>query len=147
MKRSILYLMMVATILLSAPIGALAQAPTSNVVNMQYLKTKSPENGTPSARDSLIAIYNDNVVKKNDKIISHREYAHFFTANSKDYLIIEEYKDLASMEEAFTMSTELEKKAWPDATQRKAFFDAMEAYFEEWHGDALYHMNPKLSKN
>jgi hypothetical protein len=62
-------------------------------------------------------------------------------------MVIEEYKDLASMEKANAMIDELEKKAWPDATQRKAFMDAMNAYFENWHGDALYSINAKLSKN
>ncbi len=147
MKRTIVYLVMVTTILLTASSGTWAQTPTGNLVNVQYLKMKRPEKGTTSARDSLIAIYNDNVIKKNDKILSHREYVHYFTSSSKDYVIIEEYKDMASMEEAFTMSTELEKKAWPDEMKRKAFMDAMGSYFEDWHSDALYHLNVKLSKN
>jgi hypothetical protein len=88
-------------------------------------------------RDSLVAIYNANVTNKNDKILSHREYDHYFTASSSDYMIVEEYKDMAGMEEAFKMNDELEKKAWPDERKRKAFMDTMGAYFETWHGDDL----------
>lgn len=145
MKRTIVFAVIVTAILMAATTGTWAQAST--LVNVTTLKTKWPEKGSASARDSLIAIYNDNVVKKNDKILSHREYAHYFTGSSQDYLIIQEYKDMASMEDAFEISTELEKKAWPDATQRKEFMDAMGSYFENWHGDGLYHSNPKLSKN
>ena len=147
MKRTIYYLLMVITIVIASMSSMQAQTSESTLVNVQSMKVKWPEKGTASARDSLIAIYNANVVNKNDKILSHREYAHYFTGSSQDYLIIEEYKDMASMEEAFKMSDELEKKAWPDATKRKAFMDAMGAYFENWHGDGLYHSNPKLSKN
>ena len=146
MKNFIMYMMMAVIIILSTSTGLFAQA-TTNLVNVTSLKTKWPEKGTASARDSLIAIYNDNVVKKNDKILSHREYAHYYTGNSQDYLIVEEYKDMASMEEAATISNDLEKKAWPDAMKRKEFMDAMGAYFENWHGDGLYHSNPKLNKN
>ena len=60
---------------------------------------------------------------------------------------MEEYKDMASMEKAAIRYEELEKLAWPDEAQRKAFLAGMNAYFEMWHGDAIYSTNPKLSKN
>jgi len=147
MKRTIVSLMVVMAIILSTSAGVYAQASGERVVNVTSFKTKWPEKGSQSARDSLVAIYNTNVTNKNDKILSHREYWHYYTASNKDYLIVEEYADLASMEAAGKMDDELIKKAWPDEAKRKAFFDAMEAYFEDWHGDALYHTNPKLSKN
>lgn len=147
MKRTIVSLVIIAAIVLAVSTGANAQASTSNLVNITSLKTKWSEKGTASARDSLIAIYNANVVNKNTYILSHREYAHYFTGNNTDYVVVEEYKDMAGMEAAFTMNTDLEKKAWPEAAKRKEFMDAMGAYFENWHGDALYHLNPKLSKN
>ena len=118
-----------------------------NVVNVQKHKLRWPENGTAEIRDSLLTIYNDNIVRKNEYILSHREYYHFFTESNLDYLVIEEYKDLASMEASFRKTTELEDKYWPDEAARKAFFDAMDSYFETWHGDHLYHINPRLSKN
>lgn len=130
------------------PNQASAQPGTENftTVNVQMMKTKMPENGSIIKRDSLIAIYNENVVKKNEFVLSHRELVHWFTANNKDYMIIEEYKDFASMENAFKKFEELEKNAWPDEKKRKEFMDAMGSYFEDWHGDALYRSNPKLSK-
>ncbi|MEO6133062.1 MAG: hypothetical protein ABIQ02_14540 [Saprospiraceae bacterium] len=147
MKKTIVSLVIIAAIVVTVSTGANAQASTSNLVNITSLKTKSPDKGSPGARDSLIAIYNSKVIDKNTYILSHREYTHYFTASNSDYLVVEEYKDMAGMEASFEMNTELEKKAWPDAMKRKEFMDAMGAYFETWHGDALYHMNPKLSKN
>lgn len=125
-----------------------AQPGTENyvTVNVQMMKTKMPEKGSLKQRDSLVAIYNNNVVKKNEHILTHREYSHWFTSNNKDYMVIEEYKNFEAMTKAFEMSTELEKKAWPDEKKRKEFMDAMNAYFEDWHGDALYRINPDLSK-
>ena len=147
MKKTLNKLALVAIILGLMPVAASAQMENQNVVNLQRLKTKWPEKGSAQIRDSLIAIYNDNVIKKNDKILSHREYSHFFTSDNKDYIIMEEYKNMATMEEAWKMNTELEKKAWPDEKKRKDLMDAMGAYFEDWHGDAIFHTNPKLSKN
>ena len=140
--------MMIAALCCFMAAQTSAQPGTENykTINVQMMKTKHVENGSIKQRDSLVAIYNNNVVKKNDKILSHREFSHWFTANNKDYMVIEEYKDLASMEEAFKLSDELEKKAWPDEKKRKEFMDAMNAYFEDWHGDNLYRMNPDLSK-
>ena len=129
------------------PIAVSAQNENQNIVNVSRLKTKIVEKGTPQMRDSLIAIYNANVIKKNDLILSHKEYSHFFTADSKDYLVIDEYKSFATMEESWKISTELEKKAWPDEKKRKEFMDSMNAYFEDWHGDNVFHTNAKLSKN
>lgn len=125
-----------------------AQPGTENytTVNVQMLKTKWPEKGTIKERDSLVSIYNDNVIRKNEFVLSHSEYSHWFTANNKDYMVVEEYKDFDSMKKSFDLNTELEKKAWPDEKKRKEFMDAMNAYFEDWHGDALYRSNPKLSK-
>lgn len=147
MKRLTFLMLLMAFVYLFAPGITFAQDPTTTVVNVQKLKTKWPDNGSASTRDSLIAIYNANVVNKNEHILSHREYGHFFTGDNHDYLVIEEYKDLAGMEAAFLRTTELENQAWPDKMKREAFFDSLEAYFENWHGDALYRLNPKLSKN
>lgn len=147
MKKSIWKKFLLPAFVAFAPLTVWAQNSETNVVNVTQLKTIWPENGSGAIRDSLVAIYNDMVVKKNEYILSHREYAHYYTGNSKDYFIIEEYKDMASMEKAADRSSELEKQAWPDKEKAKAFFDAMGAYFEEWHGDGLYRTNPKLSKN
>ncbi len=149
MKKTFSSVMMAVAIMMMMPAGVSAQnnQPPLNTVNMQKLKMKWPEKGTMSQRDSLIAIYNENVTKKNEYILSHREYSHWFTADNKDYIIMEEYKDFTAMEKSFEKNTELEKQAWPDEKKRKEFMDAMNAYFEDWHGDMVFRSNPKLSKN
>jgi hypothetical protein len=147
MKKLFITLTLMIVIMVAVTVPSFSQADMGHVVNVQSMKTKWPEKGTVAARDSLVAIYNTNVINKNTYILSHREYTHYFTGDNKDYLVVEEYADLAGMEAAFKMTTELENKAWPDEAKRKAFMDTMNAYFENWHGDALYHLNPKLSKN
>ncbi|HUR31064.1 MAG TPA: hypothetical protein VMZ69_06500 [Saprospiraceae bacterium] len=147
MKRTIILSMLIVSVSILMRNEALAQNPALTVVNVQQIKLKWPENGTAAERDSLVTIYNQNVVNKNEHVLSHREYTHFFTGSNLDYLVIEEYKDMAGMEASFLRTTELENKAWPDEKKRKEFLKAMNAYFENWHGDALYHLNPKLSKN
>ena len=145
MKKTLAFLI-VAIFLLKMEASAQAGTENFTVVNVQMMKTKWPENGSARERDSLIAIYTENVIRKNQYVLSHRELQHWFTASNKDYIIIEEYKDFDSMTKAFEMYDELEKKAWPDEAKRKGFMDKMTSYFEDWHGDALYRVNPSLSK-
>jgi|GEM_PF-3837670 len=147
MKKLLISAVMVIVIMLCTSPEIWAQAPTGNVAGFTYLKMKHVDGGSPVKRDSLIAIYNANVTNKNEYILSHHEYRHFYTANSTDYVIVEEYKDLASMEKANEMTAQLEDKAWPDKMKKQAFLDAMNAYFENWHGDGIFTTNPKLSKN
>jgi hypothetical protein len=147
MKKHFFTIAFILAIMAAVTVPSFAQADMGHVVNVQQMKTKWPEKGTAQQRDSLIAIYNNMVINKNTYILSHREYAHFFTPDNHDYLVIEEYADLAAMEASFKMTTDLEKKAWPDEAKFKTFMDAMGAYFENWHGDAIYHINSKLSKN
>jgi len=147
MKKLFISVIMVTVIMICSSPEIWAQAPTGNVAGFSYLKMKQVEGGSTTKRDSLIAIYNANVTNKNEFILSHREYRHFYTANSTDYVIVEEYKDLASMEKSGPRNTELEEAAWPDKMKRKEFLDAMNAYFENWHGDAIFSTNTKLSNN
>jgi hypothetical protein len=137
----------VLAISLSANTGAVAQTDNTNFVHFTKLRILWPEDGSMKERDSLIAIYNDNVIKKNALILSHREYTHYFTGDSKDYMIIQEYKDFAAWEASNKMTEDLEKAAFPDEAKRKAFFAMLDKYFEKWHGDALYRTNPKVNKN
>lgn len=145
--KKLLTIIAVSAICLAANTGAMAQPENTNFVHVSKLKILWPEGGSAKERDSLIAIYNDNVIKKNTYILSHREYTHFFTADSKDYMVIEEFKNFAAWEASNKMFEELEKAAWPDEKKRKEFFAMMDKYFEKWHGDALYTTNPKLNKN
>ncbi len=140
-------MIVVATIMICMTSAMQAQAPIGNIAEFTYLKMKHVDGGSAVKRDSLLAIYNTNVTDKNEYILSHHEYRHYYTPNSTDYVMIDEYKDLASMEKANEMISQLEEKAWPDKMKREAFMDAMNAYFENWHGDGIFTTNPKLSKN
>lgn len=147
MKKVNLALTLILLVMLIATTEGFTQANIGNVVNVTTLRMKYVEGGSAVKRDSIIAIYNEKVTKKNEYVLSHREYRHFYTPDNTDYFIMEEYKDMASMEKAAIRYEELEKLAWPDEAQRKAFLAGMNAYFEMWHGDAIYSTNPKLSKN
>lgn len=128
-------LMAVLAIIIAFTASSTAQ--DGKVVAITKLKTIFPENGTARQRDSLIAIYANKVIKNNPLILSHMEMSHWFTSDSKDYMIIETYNKFDDIAKANEMNTELEKKAWPDEKERKAFGDAMAKYFENWHGDML----------
>jgi hypothetical protein len=138
--------LLAAAILLSCCLPAHAQDNNFNVVAITKLKMKMVEGGSRAERDSLIAIYVDKVIKKNSFILSHMECSHWFTDDNTDYIVIEEYKTFDDMTAANEMSIKLEDEAWPDEKQRDAFLDAMNAYFEDWHGDMLMRKYPGTSK-
>ncbi len=72
MKKLLLSLVLAFCVTLAMPALLSAQTPAGNVVNFTYLQTKWPEKGTLAARDSLVTIYNNMVIKKNEFILSHR---------------------------------------------------------------------------
>ena len=109
MKKTLLFAGIFAIVFMGFHGAALGQGENLNLIHITKLKTVMPEDGTFGERDSLIAIYNKNVIDKNDLILSHHEYAHFFTSNSQDYLIVSEYKSFSSWEDAVTKNGELEE--------------------------------------
>jgi hypothetical protein len=146
MKKTLLTIGIAGIALMGFHGSSLAQGENLNLVHITKLKAIMPEDGSFGERDSLIAIYNKNVINKNDLILSHFEYGHFFTSDSQDYLVVEEFKSFSSWEEAVKKNSELEEAAWPDEDKRNAFMDSMDKYFKDWHGDMLMRVNPELSK-
>jgi len=56
------------------------------------------------------------------------------------------YSSLADLEKTGEATQALIKAHWPDEAKRKDFFEKLDKYFENWHGDALYRNVPVLRK-
>ncbi len=82
---------------------------------------------------------------KNPKLLSSRTMSHFFSADSREYVFILEYKSLTDMEAAFLIDDENEKKLWPDKKAREGYDKMWSKHFGH-HADAIYAEIPGTRK-
>jgi hypothetical protein len=88
--------------------------------------------------------YYDKVTSKNDLIIGSEILTHYYTANSSEVLHVSVYKNWEDIEKSNDVSDDLIKKAWPDETARKAFFDKQRSYYTTKHSDEIYTSQPMV---
>ena len=117
-----------------------------------YLKPISKvEDGSADDRKEVLQAWFDNVVKKNDKLLSHMMLMHYWTGSmggsgGRSVILVNEY---ATMEDAMNEDfSELVEKAWPDEEERKAFQKKHSAYWSNYvHEDLAIRWNlVKLQK-
>ena len=123
-----------------------AHAQTGNVFIVQTFKAKMPEGGTAAERDSLYMEWVENVAKKNEKILSHRDFRHYFGQDSRDWIVITEYRSLTDFEATDSINVQLARKRWPDDKKRADFNQKLFRYWEPIHADEVYRILPKFSK-
>jgi len=141
--------MKILLILLFAIFVCLSQtavAQTGNVFVVQTFKTVIPEGGSAAERDSLYSEWYERMAKKNDKIVSRKDFRHYFGQDSRDWVVITEYRNLADFEASESVNSELAQKAWPDSKKRAEFFRKFLRYFEGGHSDEVYRQLTKFGK-
>ena len=104
------------------------------VVTWEYL---SPESGSSAEFDSLSAFWYENVIKKNEFIVSRISMSHMYGSNSSDYVIITEVKSIADLEKVQNRNSELIREVIPDNEERVKYFKAVSKYFGN-HSDEIY---------
>jgi len=133
-KASIVFLLTVA-LAFSGILYAQDEAP--HVYNVVTWESVNPEGGSNAERDSLIAIWTENAVNKNEFILNQIVMTHMYGANSSDYVVITEHNSLGDMEKAGNRNFELFEEYMPDDTQRAEYYDATFKYFGN-HSDEIY---------
>ena len=123
-----------------------ADSQTGNVFVAQTFKAKTPDGGTAAERDSLYMEWLENVVKKNEKIVGRRDFRHYFGQDSRDWVVITEYRSLSDFEIADSLNGQLARKRWPDDKKRAEFFQKLTRYWETVHADEVYRILPKFTK-
>ncbi len=123
-----------------------ANAQQGNIVTMVTYKTEWPEGGRLAERDSLMGLWFENVVKKNVNIIHFQYFTHYYGKDSRDFVVLAEYKSLTDMAIADSMNTVLWRQYMPDAKKRAEFNQKLGRYFERGHSDEIYYILPKFTK-
>lgn len=80
----------------------------------------------------------EKVTKKNEHVMGASYYIHLMTADSRELLYVQNYKDWSAIEKAAKRNVELAKEAWPDEKARKDFFKKRSAYYADFHSDEIY---------
>ena len=94
------------------------------------------EDGSAEDRKEVLQKFFDNVVKKDDRILSHMELMHYWSSSAGGpegwpVIIVNEY---ATIEDALDEdNSALLEKAWPDEEERKAFIKKFYAYWSNGH--------------
>jgi len=88
-----------------------AQNECPHVFTVTTTQFVLPDDGSISEWDSLNTLYMDNVINKNEHIISQRALRHMWRHNSLDLVYITEYKTFADIEKGQERNTELFREA------------------------------------
>lgn len=110
-------------------------------------KTTRPDGGSTAKRDSMLALVQEAVVMKNDKIISRRILNHLYGMDNRDWIVVTEYANWEDVTEAGNVSRELRRKRWPDQEERRAFFTELGTYWLPQHSDQIYTGLSKFEKH
>ena len=113
-------------------------APEGNIMVVTTMETKDNPDGSVAEFDSLNQLYTDNVIKKNNLIISSKSVQNFWGHNNRDYLVMYEVKSWEDVHKANVKNNELFEKAWSTEEERKTYNDAWNKYFTGKHSDEIY---------
>ena len=146
MKKLLFYFaLMCAVNLLLINNNLYAQQEERHFFEVQTFKTVIPEDGSYAERDSLMLEWVKAVQNKNDKFISVRHLRHYYGSDSRDWVVIWEYKSWEDIEAASNKSVELFREHWPDDKERAEFNKKFGKYWTG-HSDEIYREFPKFRK-
>jgi len=115
-----------------------AQDESPHVFTVTTTQFVLPDDGSISEWDSLNTLYMDNVINKNEHIISQRALRHMWGHNSLDLVYITEYNSFADIEKGQDRNTVLFREAWATSEERQAYNNAVNRYFGNRHSDEIY---------
>jgi len=96
-----------------------------NIVYVQTWEFQMPEGGSWAEFDSLATLLNENVTKKNPKIVSQRIIRHQWGSDSRQLIIIREYAKIEDLVlDDDNTGNELFRAHWKTDEERKAFNQA-----------------------
>ena len=135
MKKASIGFLLTVALAFSGMLYAQEEAP--NIFEVTTWEAVNPEGGSNAERDSLMTIFTENAVNKNEFIVNQTIMTHLYGSNSSDYVIINEHKSLGDMEKAQSRNIELFREFMPDDKARAEFFSAVFKYFGN-HSDEIY---------
>lgn len=127
---------MLLTFFFSSTLNAQDESP--HVYTITTTEFTFPDGGSMAEWDSLNTLYMENVVNKNEFIISQRALRHMWGNNSLDLVYITEYKTFGDIEKGQARNTELFRETWTTSEERQEYNRAANSYFGNRHSDEIY---------
>ena len=94
--------------------------------------------GSPEEWRATEKEYMDKVTSKNEYVVGGWYYTHLLTENSNEVLYVQTYPNWEALDKAAARNSELEKEAWPDEEERKAFLEKLNSAYSMFHSDEIY---------
>lgn len=114
-----------------------AQDANGSYFTMTKFKISIPEGGSQAELQEMLNEWQEKIVAGNEHIISERIMRHQSGADSRDLVILTEYKDWNSIDMAGKKQNEIVDAAWATEDERKEFFSKFNKYFGN-HADEIY---------
>ncbi len=127
-------------------IGNIAIAQNESFYTVTTWKVQIPQDGSMAEFSKLLKEFQQKVTQPNPHIASERVMRHLSGSDSRDLVIITEYKSWNAIDAAATKQGELMQNAWGTEEAGKAFFSKLNKYFL-MHTDEMYTELPELAKN
>jgi hypothetical protein len=128
--------MLLFTFFISSQVNAQDEDP--HVYTVTTTQFVFPDGGSIAEWDSLNTLYMENVINKNEYIVSQRALRHMWGHNSEDLVYITEYKSFTDIEKGQARNTELFRETWATSEERQAYNNAVNKYFGNHHSDEIY---------
>lgn len=121
------------------------QEKAPRIVILTTWESVMPPNGSAAERDALLSEWVENILLKNDKILSQKNYGHYYGSSLRDWVVITEYENWNAIDEANKLNQQLMKAHWPEEKDRQMFFRMLSKYFID-HSDEILMEKPKYNK-
>ena len=138
-------MLVVAGMMLVCPVQIQAQDENERPQFVVMTTTHRNFDYEDGSREDWIALekeYLEKVTEKNDFIMSTAVLNHFYTGDNSELIRITTYKTWADITAAQARNDELAEAAWPDESERDAFFKKRNSYFTNHHSDEIYRTIP-----
>ncbi|MFC1536071.1 hypothetical protein ACFL4H_01735 [Candidatus Neomarinimicrobiota bacterium] len=146
-KTTIRVIISLLVIILLIPcLGFTQDKEKPNIVLAVTYIHEHKEGSTVADLDSIWALWDKNVTKKNKYISMQFCVGHLYGSNSSDFLVITEFNggDLDIIAKANEEDTRLEKEWMKDKEDRKAFYTLFTEHFKPKHSDEIYTLFTKV---
>lgn len=82
--------------------------------------------------------YHEKVTMNNEYVMRASTYLHNMTPDNTEFLSVQTFASWEDIGKFADRSSELEKEAWPDEAERKAFLKNLNSYYANEHSDEIY---------
>jgi predicted transposase YbfD/YdcC len=109
-----------------------------NVFHVQTLKFQMPQGGTWAEFDSLTTLMTQKITSQQNKIVSQRILRHLWGSDSRQLIVITEYRNIEDLVTQDPQGETLFAAAFSTDASQKAFNNAYNKYWNSEHSDEIY---------